>query len=98
MTYILHIDYLMTASQAQIQDFFSVAKSLDLPVIRTWLFNLGTNSVWFQQWDSTTKTMKINDDATTGLGRMDYVIQQAQAAGIKLILTLNNNWSDYGCV
>ncbi|GAB5588876.1 hypothetical protein Unana1_03776 [Umbelopsis nana] len=88
--------YLMTASNQQVQDVFSAANSVHVPVMRTWIFNLGTNSVWFQQWDSTTKTMKINDDVTTGLGRMDYVIQQAQAAGIKLILTLTNNWSDYG--
>lgn len=88
----------MTASNQQVQDVFSAANSVHVPVMRTWIFNLGTNSVWFQQWDSTTKTMKINDDATTGLGRMDYVIQQAQAAGIKLILTLTNNWSDYGYV
>ncbi|KAH8548436.1 glycoside hydrolase family 5 protein [Umbelopsis sp. PMI_123] len=88
--------YLMTSSNQQVQDVYSTANQLHLPVIRTWIFNLGTNSVWFQQWNSATKTMTINDDASTGLGRMDYVIQQAQAAGIKLILTLNNNWSDYG--
>ncbi|KAG2172584.1 hypothetical protein INT44_002599 [Umbelopsis vinacea] len=88
--------YLMTASQQQVQDVYTAAKQLHLPVMRTWIFNLGTNNVWFQQWNSATKTMTINDDATTGLGRMDYVIQQAQAAGIKLILTLTNNWSDYG--
>jgi mannan endo-1,4-beta-mannosidase len=86
----------MTASQQQVQDVYTAAKQLHLPVMRTWIFNLGTNSVWFQQWNSATKTMTINDDATTGLGRMDYVIQQAQVAGIKLILSLTNNWSDYG--
>lgn len=91
-------DYLMNSDQDTVQQVFKQSKSLGLPVVRTWLFNLGTDSVWFQQWDAIKKQMIINDDSETGLGRIDYVIQQAAAQGIKLIFALNNNWEDYGQV
>ncbi|KAJ3325136.1 hypothetical protein HDV06_004892 [Boothiomyces sp. JEL0866] len=38
----------------------------------------------------------FNDDVSSGLGRMDVVLHQANQAGIKLILTLANNWGDFG--
>jgi len=63
---------------------------MPLPINFIFLFCAHGYSIWEPtQFGS-------SSDATTGLGRMDYVIQQAQVAGIKLILTLNNNWSDYG--
>lgn len=86
----------MTSDQSNVKQVFSDMKSLGLPVVRTWLFNLGSDSVWFQQWDSSSNKMVINDDSDTGLGRIDYIIQQAAAQDIKLIFTLNNNWEDYG--
>ncbi|KAI7849989.1 mannan endo-1,4-beta-mannosidase [Circinella umbellata] len=88
--------YLMTSSQADVDTLFSEANKAQLPVVRTWMYNLGTDDVWFQQWDPEAKAMKINDDVKTGLGRMDYVLQQAAKNNIKLILTLTNNWGDYG--
>nr|4QP0_A Chain A, Endo-beta-mannanase [Rhizomucor miehei] len=88
--------YLMTSDQSNVKQVFSDMKSLGLPVVRTWLFNLGSDSVWFQQWDSSSNKMVINDNSDTGLGRIDYIIQQAASQDIKLIFTLNNNWEDYG--
>ena len=86
----------MTAPQADVDAVFAAASKSQLQVVRTWLYNLGTSDVWFQQWDAESKSMKINDDDKTGLGRMDYVLQQAAKNNVKLILTLNNNWADYG--
>ncbi|KAI8141807.1 glycoside hydrolase superfamily [Fennellomyces sp. T-0311] len=88
--------YLMTSDQSDVDTLFSTVSKAQLPVVRTWLFNMGTDSVWFQQWDAESGTMKINDDAETGLGRMDYVLQQAAANDVKVILTLTNNWADFG--
>ncbi|KAI8060970.1 glycoside hydrolase superfamily [Gongronella butleri] len=96
LTTIFIIDYLMTNSQSDVQSLIAQCSSLKLPVIRTWLFNLGDDSVWFQQWNSNNKTMEINDDSSTGLGRIDYIIQQASKSNVKLIFTLTNNWQDYG--
>ena len=31
-----------------------------------------------------------------GLGKFDYVVSSAKAHGLRLIVTLTNNWSDYG--
>ncbi|MEI9975380.1 MAG: cellulase family glycosylhydrolase [Ignavibacteriota bacterium] len=36
------------------------------------------------------------NDAGTGLANVDYAVNKAGQLGIKLILTLTNNWSDYG--
>ena len=86
----------MTSSQDNVDALFAAASKAQLPVVRAWMYNSGTDSVWFQQWDADAKAMKINDDAETGLGRMDYVLQQAAKNNVKLILTLTNNWKDYG--
>ncbi|KAG2219557.1 hypothetical protein INT45_013216, partial [Circinella minor] len=88
--------YLMTSSQDDVAALLSASSKAQLPVVRTWMYNMGADNVWFQQWDPETKAMKINDDAETGLGRMDYVLQQAAKNNVKLILTLTNNWKDYG--
>ncbi|KAI9314227.1 glycoside hydrolase superfamily [Dichotomocladium elegans] len=88
--------YLMTSSNSDIDAVFQAAGTANLPVVRTWLFNSGSDSVWFQKWDSSSGKMIINDDSTTGLGRIDYVIQAAAKNNIKLIFSLTNNWKDYG--
>ncbi|KAI8060971.1 glycoside hydrolase superfamily [Gongronella butleri] len=89
--------YMMVRPQTDIQSLVTQCKSLKLPVVRTWLFNLGDDrDVWFQKWDASKKVMTINDDDQTGLGRMDYILQQAAKNDIKLIFTLTNNWQDYG--
>ena len=33
---------------------------------------------------------------TTALERMDYLLMRAAALGLRLVLTLTNNWSDFG--
>ncbi|KAI7886579.1 glycoside hydrolase, partial [Lichtheimia hyalospora FSU 10163] len=88
--------YLMTSAQSDVQDLFKQASAAKLPVVRTWLFNSGSDDVWFQKWDKDSNKMIINDDDETGLGRMDYVVQQAAKNNIKVIFAFTNNWQDYG--
>ncbi|KAJ2918018.1 hypothetical protein MD484_g2381, partial [Candolleomyces efflorescens] len=63
--------------------------------VRTWGFNEVTspNGNYYQSWSGSTPT--INTGAT-GLQNFDRVIRAAKANGIRLIVALTNNWSDYG--
>ncbi|KAJ3262286.1 hypothetical protein HK103_002700 [Boothiomyces macroporosus] len=83
--------------QSDLPTYFQDAVRVRSSVIRTWCFCDGigcTQNVHFT--DSQNGELVFNDDTNTGLGRMDAVIHQAQLAGVKLILTLTNNWSDFG--
>ncbi|KAJ6586220.1 glycoside hydrolase superfamily [Mycena sp. CBHHK59/15] len=51
------------------------------------------NGIYFHLWSG--KTATVNTGAN-GLGAMDTVIASAKAHGIRLIISLTNNWSDYG--
>ncbi|KAG8527932.1 uncharacterized protein KY384_006848 [Bacidia gigantensis] len=48
---------------------------------------------WFQEW---TNGKPIINDGPNGLQVLDHTVQQAEAAGIKFIMMLTNNWLDYG--
>ncbi|KAJ7074840.1 glycoside hydrolase [Mycena belliarum] len=63
--------------------------------VRTWGFNEATaaNGIYFHLWSGTTAT--VNTGAN-GLGALDTAIAAAQAHGLRLIVALTNNWSDYG--
>ncbi|KAF8184550.1 CEL4a mannanase [Mycena galopus ATCC 62051] len=65
--------------------------------VRTWGFNEVTTTSggvpYFHLWSGSTATVNT---AATGLGSLDNVIAAAKAHGIRLIVTLTNNWSDYG--
>ncbi|KAJ7859651.1 glycoside hydrolase [Mycena olivaceomarginata] len=63
--------------------------------VRTWGFNEVTsaNGVYFHLWNG--KTATVNTGAN-GLGALDTVIAAAKAHGIRLIIALTNNWSDFG--
>jgi mannan endo-1,4-beta-mannosidase len=75
-------------------------------VVRTWLFSDGKTYpggnnrprgevIWFQDINSKGE-MEFNDDMEYGLGRFDRVLASARRRGIKLIVTLANNWNDFG--
>ncbi|KAJ7138469.1 CEL4a mannanase [Mycena crocata] len=51
------------------------------------------NGVYFHLWSG--KTATVNTGAN-GLAMLDTVIASAKAHGIRLIISLTNNWSDYG--
>ncbi|KAJ3274750.1 hypothetical protein HDV01_002272 [Terramyces sp. JEL0728] len=94
---------LFYSSPADIDAIFSNLVSLDATVVRTWLFADGRKNgasyngqqVWFLDFDSN-GNIYFNDDADTGLGRIDYVLQSAQKHGIKLLFTLADNWNAFG--
>ncbi|KAF8658278.1 hypothetical protein AX16_002053 [Volvariella volvacea WC 439] len=65
--------------------------------VRTWGFNEVTSipswGAYYQSWNGRTPT--INTGAN-GLQTFDRVVAAAKANGIRLIVALTNNWSDYG--
>lgn len=63
--------------------------------VRTWGFNEVTSasSDYYQLWNGSTPTINYG---STGLGNFDNVVAAAKANNIRLIVTLTNNWSDYG--
>jgi mannan endo-1,4-beta-mannosidase len=54
--------------------------------------------VYFQYWDTATKSVAYNEGAEKGdgLGRLDYVLSKAAENDIKLVLVLTNNWKEFG--
>ncbi|MGC4064496.1 MAG: cellulase family glycosylhydrolase [Polyangiaceae bacterium] len=104
--------YLPWMSRKMTDDVLVTAKEMNLVVMRTWANQErgsldgsmpntddgdGTkNGVYYQYWDPKTGAPAYNDDEQTGLGRLDYVLHKSRELGIKLILTLTNNWKDTG--
>ncbi|RLN90737.1 hypothetical protein BBJ28_00021266, partial [Nothophytophthora sp. Chile5] len=50
-------------------------------------------NIVYQLWDNGVATVNTDDN---GLGYFDLVVAAAKAAGVKLVVPLVNNWSDYG--
>ncbi|KAG9315065.1 glycoside hydrolase family 5 protein [Chiua virens] len=63
--------------------------------VRTWGFNEVTapSKDYYHLWNGSTATINYGP---TGLEIFDNVIAAAKANGIRLIVTLTNNWDDYG--
>ncbi|KAG6840902.1 hypothetical protein C0991_003363 [Blastosporella zonata] len=63
--------------------------------VRTWGFNEVTSASgnYYQSWSGSTPTINTG---STGLQNFDNVVAAAKANGIRLIVALTNNWSDYG--
>ena len=87
--------------------FFENAVKTKTSVVRTWMFCDGrdcgstshsTIDFYFSTKDPKTGQLLVNQDIVSGIGRMDYVLQQASLHGVKLILTLSNNWADFNGV
>lgn len=73
-------------------------KAAGLKVLRIWGFNdvnttPSSGTVWYQLLQSSGATINTGAD---GLERLDYVVQSAEAHGVKLIINFVNNWNDYG--
>jgi mannan endo-1,4-beta-mannosidase len=103
--------YLSWKSTKMCDDVLVAAKEMNLAVIRTWgneergaldgsvpsTDGDGTKEgVYYSYWDPVHKRPAYNDDPRTGLGRLDYVIHKSRELGLKVILTLTNNWKDTG--
>ncbi|KAH7912403.1 glycoside hydrolase family 5 protein [Hygrophoropsis aurantiaca] len=63
--------------------------------VRTWGFNdvLTPYGDYYQLWNGSTPTINYG---ATGLENFDNVVASAKAHGIRLIVTLTNNWDNYG--
>ncbi|CAE6465636.1 unnamed protein product [Rhizoctonia solani] len=83
------------SSTADITTAFKDLKNAGFTTLRTWGFNEVTSpsGTYYQIWNGKTATLNTGAD---GLGKFDTVVAQAKAAGIRLIVPLTNNWSDYG--
>ena len=69
-----------------------------LKIIRVWGFNdVNTipedGTVWYQYLSASGSEINTGEN---GLQRMDYVVESAEAHGLKLIINFVNNWDDYG--
>ena len=84
--------YLFYKSQKMVDQIFADAKSLGVTVIRTWAFCEGDlhDGYCFQPQPY------VYHEPT--FVKLDYMIAKARQSGIKLILPLANNWSDFGGV
>ncbi|KAF5317317.1 hypothetical protein D9611_003784 [Ephemerocybe angulata] len=82
-------------SDADMNKAFSDIAAAGGTTVRTWGFNEVTSPSgnYYQSWSGSTPT--VNTGAS-GLQNFDRVIEAAKANGLKLIVALTNNWSDYG--
>lgn len=74
-----------------VDDVFKIAKQIGINVIRTWAFNDGDSLS--SKEIIRNEPFKINEE---GLIALDYVLYKAKENKIYLILTLGNNYKDFG--
>ncbi|KIP03911.1 glycoside hydrolase family 5 protein [Phlebiopsis gigantea 11061_1 CR5-6] len=87
---------LMNYGTADMNKAFADIAGTGATVVRTWGFNEVTatqSSPYYQLWTGSTPTINTG---TNGLQNFDLVVAAAKANGIRLIVALTNNWSDYG--
>jgi len=77
------------AHRGEAGQFLDICQARGLNVIRVWAFNEGGGP---DAWQATPASI-YNEQALQGL---DYALYQARLRRLKLILTLTNNWDDYG--
>ncbi|KAG8985957.1 hypothetical protein FRB90_004346, partial [Tulasnella sp. 427] len=85
----------VTASQADIDKAFADIAATGATTVRTWGFNDVTSAsgTYYQIWSGSTPTINYGSN---GLAKFDQVVASAKSHGLKLIVALTNNWSDYG--
>ena len=74
-----------------VDDVFSFANHAGFKVVRTWAFNNSSDSIY-----PGVISAKPDEFLEQGLIGLDYVVAKAKEYDIFLILTLANNFSDYG--
>ncbi|EKM61758.1 glycoside hydrolase family 5 protein [Phanerochaete carnosa HHB-10118-sp] len=90
---------LMGYGTADISKAFQDIAGAGSTTVRTWGFNEVTSStqanspIYYQSWSGSTPT--VNTGAS-GLENFDTIVSTAKANGLRLIVALTNNWSDYG--
>lgn len=88
---------LMYSNSSTVDQILQTVASSNLKVVRMWVFCDTTcgNDFFFQTFNTTTRAPAYND-VTRGLDNVDLAVNEANTLGIKLILTLTNNWTDFG--
>jgi len=95
-TYYLHYE-----SEFMVRSAIAHAVDNNFTVLRAWTWideaacgqGGGKNGVVFHCRDAATGQIVIN---ATALARLDFVVKTAAEAGLRLVLTFTNNWSDFG--
>ncbi|EJD06357.1 CEL4a mannanase [Fomitiporia mediterranea MF3/22] len=89
--------WLAQVSDEDIDTAFNDIAAAGLTTVRTWGFNDVTSSqnfgAYYQLWQNGIATFNTG---ANGISRFDSVVASAKAHGIRLIVALTNNWSDYG--
>jgi mannan endo-1,4-beta-mannosidase len=96
---------LMYSPPATVNQILETAASSNFKVVRTWgwidigelngtgSINGPQNGVYFQYW---TGTAPAYNDGANGLQMLDYEVYEAGQLGLKLIITLTDNWANFG--
>ncbi|KAJ3986478.1 mannanase [Lentinula detonsa] len=87
---------LMNYDIADMNTAFADIASTGATAVRTLGFNEVTTPdgvAYYQSWNGSTPTINFG---VNGLENFDNVVAAAKAHGLRLIITLTNNWSDYG--
>jgi mannan endo-1,4-beta-mannosidase len=91
---------LMLSNQQTVHQILQTVANSNLKVVRMWVFCDGVqcagSSFFLQYLNTGTGAPAYNDDPNDGLANVDYAVTEAGTLGIKLIVTLTNNWTDYG--
>ena len=91
---------LMLSNQQTVHQILQTVANSNLKVVRMWVFCDGVQcaggSFFLQYLNTGTGAPAYNDDNNDGLANVDYAVTEAGTLGIKLIVTLTNNWTDYG--
>ncbi|KAI8557248.1 hypothetical protein RHMOL_Rhmol05G0321500 [Rhododendron molle] len=86
-TYWLMVFAVDQSTRGKVTEVFQQASSVGLTVGRTWAFNDG-------QWQALQKSPSVYDEEV--FKALDFVVSEAKKYKIRLILSLTNNWDDYG--
>ena len=88
---------LMYSNQGTVDQILQTAANSNLKVVRMWVFCDSTcgNDYFFQSWNPAAGAPAYND-TVRGLDNVDLAVNEANTLGIKLIMTLTNNWTDFG--
>ncbi|MFY9726437.1 MAG: cellulase family glycosylhydrolase [Bryobacteraceae bacterium] len=89
---------LMYSNQSTVKQILTTTANSNLKVVRMWVFCDSTcgNGFFFQFFNTGAGAPVYNDSAINGLDNVDLAVNEANALGIKLIMTLTNNWTDFG--
>lgn len=92
--------YLAYLEEPVLDAALDLAAAFGMNAMRTWAFYdapklPGPYEIAFQYWDGGNQAPVIHD-GPNGLERLDRAIAKAGERGIRLILTLTNNWDNFG--